>query len=76
MYFKILCGNAGSTSQEISQQKRALVLMGLTLDGNRKHTAKFATKWCKDNNFNVLNWSSQSPDFRLTENVWVEVKYV
>ena len=32
------------------------------MDNYPKHTSKVVEKWPKDNNVNVLEWTSQSPD--------------
>ena len=39
-----------------------------------KHTSKVVAKWLKDNKFKVLEWQSQSPDLKPTENLWAELK--
>ena len=35
------------------------------MDNDPKHTSKVVVKWLKDNKGKVLEWPSQSPDFKL-----------
>jgi hypothetical protein len=46
------------------------------IDNDSKHTSKVVAKCCgkMDNKVSVLEWPSQSPDFKPIENVWAELK--
>ena len=44
------------------------------MDNDPKHTSKIVAKWLKDNKVKVLEWLSQSPDLKLIEKLWAELK--
>ena len=44
------------------------------IDNDSKHTSEVVAKWLKNNKVKLLEWSSQSPDLKPIENVWVELK--
>lgn len=45
-------------------------------DTELKHTAKATQEWFKDNNVNVWEWLSQSPEHNPLENLWLDLRRV
>lgn len=43
-------------------------------DNDPKHTSKLAKQWKINNNVNVIDWPSMSPDIAPIENVWQLIK--
>ena len=43
-------------------------------DNDPKHTSKLAVQWKTNNNVNVIDWPSMSPDIAPIENVWQLLK--
>lgn len=60
--------------RKILKELRLRTTFDFKLDNNPKHLAKTPQKWFKSNNFNVLEWLSQSPDLYPIENLWLDMK--
>lgn len=43
-------------------------------DNDPKHTSRTAKQWFRDNRFEVMEWSAQSPDLNPIQNRWSDIK--
>ena len=64
-YVKFLNENLKDPARELSLGQR----LCFTQDNDPKHSANLTKKWLEDNNINVLECPSQSPDLDPIENL-------
>ena len=65
-YIRILDENVKESAEKLQLGHNRMY----QLDNDPKHTAKVVKKWSKDNDVNVREWQSQSPDLNPIENLW------
>ncbi len=70
LYQKILKENVRPSVYDL-KLKRTWVMQQ---DNDPKHTSKSTSEWLKKHKIKVLEWPSQSPEFKSDEMLWHDLK--